>query len=249
MSKKINPFNDALCFSVSNNLEKYRVESILEKEPETIAWINNFDDISKPTFFDIGANISVYSLYAGYRHPAFEIFPFEPVSNNFTALKNNILINKQTRIYPLQLALSNNKKITNIYLQDKRVGNSGAQIGRAVDHKGENYVALRVEKVLSIPVDILISEYGLPLPRYIKIDVDGHETDILMGMMRTLAQPALKSLLVEFNNDKEFNLYQKRLLALGFYIDKRFDDLPNHSRHRRASSGTTARNYIFTRAN
>jgi FkbM family methyltransferase len=85
------------------------VESILEKEPETIAWINNFDDISKPTFFDIGANIGVYSLYAGYRHPAFEIFPFEPVSNNFTALKN-ILINKQTRIYPLQLALSNNKK-------------------------------------------------------------------------------------------------------------------------------------------
>lgn len=249
MSNKICIFGDELCFNVSGDLERYRIESALDKEPETIAWIDGWTRQSSPiVFFDIGANIGIYSLYAGYRHPATEIFSFEPVSNNYTALQQNVWLNNSTNIHPFNLALANEDKITNLYLSDTRVGNSGAQIDQAVNEKGEDYQALRVEKVLSISLDRLIGEFALPIPSYVKIDVDGHETDILNGMTQTLASPLLKSLLVEFNNDAEFSHWREHFKVFGLRVDARYDDLPNHSRIRRLNKGTLARNYIFTRA-
>ncbi len=249
MSNKICIFGDALCFNASGDLEKYRVESALEKEPETIAWIDGWTMRGDTeVFFDIGANMGIYSLYAGYKHPTAEVFSFEPVSNNYTALQQNVWLNKSTNVHPFNLALANENSITNLYLSDTRVGNSGAQIGKAINEKGEKYQALRVEVVLSISLDRLISEFGLPIPSYVKIDVDGHETDILNGMTKTLATPFLRSLLVEFNNDAEFSHWRERFEVFGLRIDTRYDDLPNHSRIRRISKGAQARNYIFTRA-
>lgn len=248
MSNKICIFGDALCFYASSDLETYRIESALDKEPETIAWIDGWDIQNGPAvFFDIGANIGIYSLYAAYKQQVMEVFSFEPVSNNYTALQQNVSLNEFANIHPFNLALSNDNKLTNLYLSDTRVGNSGAQINQAINEKGSAYQALRVEKVLSISLDQLISEFGLPTPSYVKIDVDGHETDILNGMTQTLATPTLKSLLVEFNNDVEFNHWCGRLNAFGLRVDTRYDNLPNHSRIRRASKGTLARNYIFSR--
>ena len=41
---------------------KNRMDRMLSKEPETINWINGFDKTT--VFFDIGANIGIYSLYS-----------------------------------------------------------------------------------------------------------------------------------------------------------------------------------------
>jgi len=80
-NKKMCIFGEDLCFNVSNDLEKYRVESALDKEAETIAWIDGWDAIDNETiFFDIGANIGIYSLYAGFRYPDLSVFSFEPAS-------------------------------------------------------------------------------------------------------------------------------------------------------------------------
>ena len=53
--KKIN-------FYIPTEISHSRVNSIFAKEPETIDWINNFKD--GRIFWDIGANIGVYSIYA-----------------------------------------------------------------------------------------------------------------------------------------------------------------------------------------
>ena len=43
----------------------WRVRTILDKEPDTIEWIDNFsiDNNDNFIFWDIGANIGLYSLY------------------------------------------------------------------------------------------------------------------------------------------------------------------------------------------
>ena len=41
---------------------KNRVDRIMSKEPETIAWINTFKKDS--VLFDVGANIGIYTLYS-----------------------------------------------------------------------------------------------------------------------------------------------------------------------------------------
>lgn len=246
--KKICIFGEDLCFNVSNDLEYYRVESALNKEVETIAWIDGWGaNNNQMVFYDIGANIGIYSLYAGFKHSALRVFSFEPTSNNYISLQQNVWLNKFSNIFPFNLALAKNSEITNLYFSDLRTGNSGAQTNRALNEKGEEYDVKRVEKVLAVSLDRLVFEYNFPAPSFVKIDVDGHETEILEGMVSVLAEPELKSILVEFNNDSEFFDWSIRLEKFGFRRDLRYENLPNHSRNRRLAGGGSARNYIFTR--
>ena len=48
-------------FVNKNIITNYRIDTFLTKEPETIDWINNFK--SNSNFWDIGANIGLYSIY------------------------------------------------------------------------------------------------------------------------------------------------------------------------------------------
>ncbi len=49
-------------FAVPNGLCRYRADTFSSKEPETLAWIDNFSENS--IFWDIGANVGLYSIYA-----------------------------------------------------------------------------------------------------------------------------------------------------------------------------------------
>jgi hypothetical protein len=47
---------------VSSPIELFRCETYESKEPETLDWIDSFTE--EEIFFDIGANIGIYTLYA-----------------------------------------------------------------------------------------------------------------------------------------------------------------------------------------
>ena len=78
----------------------YRGKNFYTKEPETIAWINSFN--KKYTFFDIGTNIGIYSLYAAAININ-QIYSLEPCPLNFACLNQNIYDNqfqKKITAYP-----------------------------------------------------------------------------------------------------------------------------------------------------
>jgi hypothetical protein len=54
-----------LQFYCPSETSLWRAETLLTKEPETIEWIETFNEES--VFWDVGANIGVYSLYAAAR--------------------------------------------------------------------------------------------------------------------------------------------------------------------------------------
>ena len=58
-----------------NWITLYRAESFSEKEPETLAWIDNFDRDS--VFWDIGANVGLYSIAAPYLRTDITAFIYE----------------------------------------------------------------------------------------------------------------------------------------------------------------------------
>jgi FkbM family methyltransferase len=239
-------FNDSLCFNINSDLEEYRISSIFEKEPETIAWIDSICN-SNSVFYDIGANIGIYTLYMNYKNPMMQMFCFEPVQNNFSSLQNNIILNGAKNVHPFNIALSNNNMITNLFISDTRNGNSGAQIEAPINEKGESFEAKKIEKILSFSLDYLVNNLNFPQPNFIKIDVDGHENEILDGMKVALGNEQLKSLLIEFNADNQFQKWQSVFNKIGLFIDEKFDNLPNNSSLRRSQKGSTTRNYIFHR--
>jgi len=59
---------------------KNRMDRIMSKEPETITWINSFEKDS--VFFDVGANIGIYTLYSAVIREN-TVYSFEPHSASY----------------------------------------------------------------------------------------------------------------------------------------------------------------------
>lgn len=215
-------------------MEKYRKESFFSKEPETIEWIKSFTD--GDTFYDIGANIGIYSLFFCSLYPHGHCFAFEPSKGNCARLFENVHMNGFTNITPFNWAVSNCIGKVTFEENSTEIGSSGGQVKYTLNEKGV-FVTL---------IDMLA--YFLKMPNHIKIDIDGQEGAVIDGMICTISKPEVKSILVEFDLDKpDCLLNMERIKQCGFTIDNRFNLVNNHSRIRRAQEGIRCENVVFTR--
>ncbi|MBI1870520.1 MAG: FkbM family methyltransferase [Chlamydiae bacterium] len=174
-----------------------------KKEPETVHWIETFIG-GREVFYDIGANVGVYSLIAAKSMGGDgKIFSFEPGFSSFSQLCKNIYLNQcSDSITPLQIALSNKTRLEAFNyssLEGIEPGGALHSLGECVDENGKPFIPFWHQKLMGFRLDDLIQEFLLPIPNYIKLDVDGHELEILEGGKETLSNPEVKSLLVEIN--------------------------------------------------
>ena len=166
----------------------WRAETLLVKEPATIGWIDSFcpDDI----FWDVGANIGIYSLYAAKVNRVATL-AFEPASFNQALLCDNIRLNGlEERVAAYALAFSHRSHLGRLNLADD-------EPGAAVASVADEGVGRLKQAVLIFSMDDFVARFQPPFPTHIKIDVDGVEGQILEGARLALADPRLKSLLVE----------------------------------------------------
>src|SRR6266446_5011490 len=68
----------------------WRTQTLLTKEPQTIAWIDAMEHGA--ILWDIGANVGCYSLYAAKR--GLRVIAFEPSAANYAVLIRNIRLNQ-----------------------------------------------------------------------------------------------------------------------------------------------------------
>ena len=112
--KSVDINNLKLFFYVPNEMNRFRVNTFFTKEPETLAWINGFK--KNETFFDIGANIGLYSCYAAKKIQC-NTFAFEPSFFNLELLSKNIFINdlsNSIKIVPISLSAQKKKLVNSI---------------------------------------------------------------------------------------------------------------------------------------
>ena len=181
-------------FSVRSHHEFVRSRGCKYKEPNTDKWIDTFfgeDDI----FYDVGANIGIYSLYAAKRRKC-KVYAFEPLYHNFSTLNRNIFLNDlNDKILAYNISLHDELEVDKIYLNGLEEGDA-----LAIFKKGGN--AKYIQGSISFSVDEL-TKY-LPFPNHIKIDVDGNEPFIVRGMKKVLKDKRLRSVLVEINQDENY---------------------------------------------
>ena len=73
-------------------------------------WINRFSCDKRIIFWDIGANIGLYSIYAALKSENVDVVAFEPSTSNLRVLSFYISINKlQNRIKIINQPLSDIK--------------------------------------------------------------------------------------------------------------------------------------------
>ena len=118
-----------------NKITATRVNSIISKEPETIEWIKSFENNS--IFWDIGANIGLYSLYAAIINNS-KVFAFEPAASNYFCLCKNIELNNlDNQVFPLSLSFSDKTKLAPLNMISTEYGSSQNEFDYEKNDQGE----------------------------------------------------------------------------------------------------------------
>lgn len=133
------------------------------------------------TVYDIGANIGYVSLSLAKRvGPNGHVAAFEPLPQNILALRNNIKRNELSNVRVFEVAAS-----------DKR--------GQAAFRVAENSATAslmwhrrdplaREFMISTVPVDELVASGDcVGNPKFVKIDVEGAEGLVLLGMQNTIS--------------------------------------------------------------
>ena len=110
----------------------FRAKSLFSKEPITIEWIRSFENNS--IFYDVGANVGMYSIFAAIVSHS-KVFSFEPEANNFQTLMENIILNNLSgKIIPYPIGISDETSFTTLHMNIFDKGSSHHTVGDSLDH-------------------------------------------------------------------------------------------------------------------
>lgn len=165
------------------------------REPETLAWIDAFATPCR--FWDIGANIGVFSIYAGLR-PGVEVHAFEPAAASYAALCRNIEANRLSdRVQAYCVAMSDRAELGRLNLSGTNAGSVFNAFESTNDCFGNEIAVVFRQGMVGFSIDGFRRLFGLAAPNYLKIDVDSIEERILAGACETLRDQDLRSVLIE----------------------------------------------------
>lgn len=187
----------SLKFCAPNSLSKWRYETFSSKEPETLEWIDEMPPGS--VFWDIGANVGLYSIYAAKKLNC-KVWAFEPSVFNLELLARNIYLNDlTTRICIVPIALSDKLGSSQMKITSTEWGGALSTFGETFGWDGNELQAAFEFQTIGLRIDDLLGNFSIPQPDYIKLDVDGIEHLILAGGREVLEK--VKGVLIEVNDE------------------------------------------------
>jgi FkbM family methyltransferase len=174
---------------------KYMDQSILSNTFETKE-INSLNGIINPDMnvIDVGANIGFYTLFFASIVKNGNIFAFEPIESFYKRLTEVININNIQNVICEKLIVSDSCSEIDIFL-----GDCSARI-----HPEDNirWDFSKKEKVKSTTLDNYIDSKNIDKIDFIKIDVDGHEIEVLNGAKNSLNKFS-PIMMVEFSKEAQ----------------------------------------------
>lgn len=211
--------NAPLTFHTPNRVVLWRVKTLFTKEPSTIAWLNRIEHNS--ILLDVGANIGLYAIFAAKIRNC-RVIALEPESQNYALLNSNIHANNASeQITAYCVGLSDRNGHDKLYLSNFSIGSSCHSLGEQVGFDLAPRKSPFVQGSFSISLDVAVQQGMLPVPDYIKIDVDGFEHKVIFGARETLSNSKVKSIIVELNPSIPQHLEAVEFLRkLGFFYNE-----------------------------
>jgi FkbM family methyltransferase len=167
--------------------------------------------LGEGVLWDIGANFGLHSVTAKRLLPGSRVVCFEPSPEMLSRLWRNRAMNRLD-IDILGLALSDRTGFQRLHLGPP--GNPGMSTmspWSAATYSGTCLVS-------AARGDDLVAQRLVPAPTVIKLDVEGHEFQVLEGLTDILLLPSLHSVVFEDSGERETPV-KARLRAAGFTCD------------------------------
>ena len=178
-------------------------------------------------FLDIGSNIGIYSILMAKNHSNLTIHAFEPHTDAFKRLKENVNLNNfSNRIYLYDYALSS--KNGDSFLEAKNRFGFSQSGGAKISDNGNIKIKYKIgDRLIKIKNDHIA----------IKIDTEGHELFVLHGIKNLLTNnkvflqieifPQNISGVIKFLNNLGFKLMTKNQFThqeniLDYFFEKNF---------------------------
>jgi FkbM family methyltransferase len=144
------------------------------------------------TFYDVGSNVGLFAIImAKALAGCGEVLAFEPFSGAHAHLQENVALNGVTNIRVFKQAMGDSNRTALLYLGN---GNADSSLTRPPTGVEKGHEIVEV-----VQGDSYIQSHGLPLPRGIKIDVEGFEYAVLEGLRQTLREPTCEFLCCEIH--------------------------------------------------
>jgi FkbM family methyltransferase len=131
------------------------------------------------TVYDIGAHIGTFTLFAAQSvGPEGRVYSFEMDPRNYKSLTVNVKRNRMANVIAINKAVSSGGGIAHYTRPTDESGDGAPSITR--DAEANNTAEMT-------SIDQLIARNEVQAPDVVKIDVEGHESEVVQGMEKTLS--------------------------------------------------------------
>ncbi|RKX70366.1 hypothetical protein DRP43_03415 [candidate division TA06 bacterium] len=159
--------------AMQSNYEKY-VQEIFNNNYQ------KYKDEKDKIFLDIGANIGRYTVLNALR--GYKVYAFEPANPIFKQLKRNIELNNLNNVILIPIGLSDREDKFEFEYFEGFEGSSRIPMQKDKYSKYAKLLKIKTKKL-----DDIVKEYNIDINkiRLIKIDVEGHEYNVIKGGINT----------------------------------------------------------------
>ncbi len=189
--------------------------------------INKFNPKESDVVIDIGAHLGRYTIISSKKVTnKGKVISIEANPEVFQTLKENIMLNRLDNVIPLNCAAYSEKKQIGFFVKGDN-DRKNDHFGTLMENIGD-FHSKGLKKVIMVPtntIDNILSENGIKENdiKWIKIDVEGAEFEVLKGSKRTLSKSTNLSLLIEIhklsNGSTHYDDIKNFLNNLGFEIE------------------------------
>jgi FkbM family methyltransferase len=146
-----------------------------------------------PVVFDVGANVGLWSQALVERLPGARMFLFEPSSCCRRAIAERCLPNSE--VIPAAVGRASGEAM--LYSSSPTDGTASLHVRRDSFFSEREYHEYKVEVTT---IDTFVASQKLDFVDYIKMDIEGHELDALLGAEYALKQGTIGALSFEFGS-------------------------------------------------
>jgi FkbM family methyltransferase len=160
---------------------------------------------------DVGAHIGAFTvLAANLVGPEGRVVSFEPSTDNYLLFDRNLRANRIGNVIPFKVAIGSEAGFKQLHIYDKMASNSFFQ---RPDRK-----ELRSETAQVRTLDSFMDGLMPPRVHAVKINVEGFETEVLMGARKLIERDAPRLVVMAHSFAESHDKVRAILVSFGYEV-------------------------------